>query len=152
MSCFKFLETLITKMESLLVAFFWHQDVGKKIHWLAWRKVCLGKKEGGLGVRSLKEFNIALLCKQAWTIGVDTDSPVQRLFKARYFSTCSFVDADCRGNISYAWRSILAMRPLLQAGIWWQVGDGKSISLAASPWLPMPSIFRLMVPPRTLGV
>ncbi|KAK4397933.1 hypothetical protein Sango_1268800 [Sesamum angolense] len=63
MNCFKFPEALITKMESLLAAFFWHQDVGKKIHWLAWWKVCRGKKEGCLGVQSLKEFNIALLCK-----------------------------------------------------------------------------------------
>ncbi|KAL0449515.1 UNVERIFIED_CONTAM: hypothetical protein Slati_1507900 [Sesamum latifolium] len=100
-------------------------------------------------VRSLKDFNIALLCKWAWRIAVDTDNPVHRLFKARYFPTCSFVDAEGGGNISYAWRSILAMRPLLQVGIRLRVGDDKTISVAASPWLPRPSTFRLTVPPRT---
>ncbi|KAL0431107.1 UNVERIFIED_CONTAM: hypothetical protein Sradi_0736700 [Sesamum radiatum] len=86
----------------------------------------------------------------AWRIAVDMDNPVHRLFKTRYFPVCSFVDAMGRGSISYAWWSILEARPLLQARIHWRVGDDKSISLVASPWLPRPSTFRQMVPPRTL--
>ncbi|KAL0327841.1 UNVERIFIED_CONTAM: hypothetical protein Scaly_2216700 [Sesamum calycinum] len=42
-----------------------------------------GKQEGGLEVRSLKEFNLALLCKQVWRIVVATDSPLHQLFKSR---------------------------------------------------------------------
>ncbi|KAL0461166.1 UNVERIFIED_CONTAM: hypothetical protein Slati_0004200 [Sesamum latifolium] len=116
MSCFKFPEALITKMESLLAVTFWHQDVGRKIHWLACGR-----------------------CAEVWRIAVDTGNPVHRLFKARYFPACLLVDAEDRGNITYAWRSILAARPLSQAGIRWRVGDSslvaaKAVHLQAHIW------------------
>ncbi|KAL0320272.1 UNVERIFIED_CONTAM: hypothetical protein Sradi_5288700 [Sesamum radiatum] len=87
---------------------------------------------------------------EAWRITIDTGNLVHQLLKARCFPACSFVDAAGRRNISYAWRSILAARPLLQAAIRWFVGDGKCVHLSVSLWLPRPSAFRLMAPPRTL--
>ncbi|KAL0408369.1 UNVERIFIED_CONTAM: hypothetical protein Sradi_1771300 [Sesamum radiatum] len=90
-----------------------------------------------------------LMCN-VWRIGVDTDNFIHRLFKARHFLACSFVDATGRGNISCAWRSILEVRPLLQAGIHWHVGNGKSIPLAAASWLPRLSTFKLLDLPRLL--
>jgi len=35
----------------------------RKITWIKWDTVCMRKEEGGLGVRRLKEFNLALLGK-----------------------------------------------------------------------------------------
>jgi hypothetical protein len=35
----------------------------RKISWIAWDTLCLKKEHGGLGVRSLKEFALALLDK-----------------------------------------------------------------------------------------
>jgi hypothetical protein len=35
----------------------------KKIHWVKWDKVCNSKEIGGLGIRDLRAFNIALLGK-----------------------------------------------------------------------------------------
>ncbi|GKV31852.1 hypothetical protein SLEP1_g40514 [Rubroshorea leprosula] len=36
---------------------------GRKIAWVAWERVCCEKKEGGLGVKNLRWFNMALLGK-----------------------------------------------------------------------------------------
>jgi len=33
----------------------------RKIAWISWDSVCLGKDKGGLGVRRMFEFNLALL-------------------------------------------------------------------------------------------
>ncbi|KAL2226242.1 UNVERIFIED_CONTAM: hypothetical protein Sindi_1982900 [Sesamum indicum] len=49
MSCFKLLDGLLSDMESRMANFFWNQESSRKFHWLAWRKLCLSKKEGGLG-------------------------------------------------------------------------------------------------------
>jgi hypothetical protein len=40
----------------------------KKITWIKWETVCLRKEDEGLGVKRLKEFNLALLGKWWWRI------------------------------------------------------------------------------------
>ncbi|KAL0399987.1 UNVERIFIED_CONTAM: hypothetical protein Sradi_2342000 [Sesamum radiatum] len=73
-----------------------------------------------------------------------------RMFRAQYFRG-SFAQAMGRGNVSYAWRSLLAVKSsLLQAGSRWRIGDESSVHIASSPWLSRPSAFQLVVPPRML--
>lgn len=39
---------------------------GRAICWVAWDGICAPKKEGGLGIKNLHLFNIALLSKWKW--------------------------------------------------------------------------------------
>ena len=49
------------KMTSMVRKFWWGQNQKwSKIAWLSWDKVCLPKKEGGLGFQDLRTFNIAI--------------------------------------------------------------------------------------------
>lgn len=59
------------------------EDV-RKIAWVDWDIVCLPKEEGGLRVRRLKEFNVALLRKWCWQMLVDKEVLWYRVLKARY--------------------------------------------------------------------
>ena len=52
-------------------------------------------------------------------------------------------------NPSYVWRSLLAAQPIINRGMRWQVGDGKSIRIWKDKWIPTPSTFRV-ISPRTL--
>ncbi|KAL0444031.1 UNVERIFIED_CONTAM: hypothetical protein Slati_2125800 [Sesamum latifolium] len=104
-----------------------------------------------MGMRNLKEFNINLLSKYAWRILTITNSLVYRLYKARYFSGMMLEQARGKGFISYAWRSILAAKPLLQTGCRWRIGDGSSIKITTTPWLLRPTTFQLGMLPQSLG-
>ena len=82
---------------------------------------------GGMGFRDIQAFNLALLAKQAWRLIHNTHSLFYRVYKARYFPNCSFMDTGLGNNPSYFWRSLLAAREIIQEGVVWKVGDGRKI-------------------------
>lgn len=51
------------------------------------------KSKGGMGFRKLRDFNLALLGKQAWHLLNNDDSLVTKVFKAWYFPRSSVLDA-----------------------------------------------------------
>uniref|UniRef100_A0A803NVY9 Reverse transcriptase zinc-binding domain-containing protein n=1 Tax=Cannabis sativa TaxID=3483 RepID=A0A803NVY9_CANSA len=57
-------------------------------------------------------------------------------FKARYFSTGSFLTASLGSNPSYIWRSVYEAKELVRAGVRRLVGDGSNIGILSEPWLP----------------
>uniref|UniRef100_A0A2N9G0A2 Endonuclease/exonuclease/phosphatase domain-containing protein n=1 Tax=Fagus sylvatica TaxID=28930 RepID=A0A2N9G0A2_FAGSY len=68
-------------------------DKKKRAHWIRWSQLCLCKEAGGLGFRDLRMFNQALLAKQGWRLIQQTDSLFCRVFKAKYFSGTTFMEA-----------------------------------------------------------
>ncbi|KAL0416341.1 UNVERIFIED_CONTAM: putative mitochondrial protein [Sesamum latifolium] len=88
----------------------------KRVHWVAWRKMCRPIVEGGMGFRVLKAFNIALLAKQGWRVVSNPTSLLSRVLKAKYFPGCSFWDALVGRRPSLTWRSILLARGVLEVG------------------------------------
>lgn len=55
-----------------------------KIFWIAWSYIYSRKEYGGLGVRQLREFNLALLGKWCWRMLVDRGGLWYRVLVARY--------------------------------------------------------------------
>lgn len=98
--------------------------------------MCFPEKFGGMGFKRIKEFNIALLGKQIWRLPMVPQYFVARLLKARYFSSCSILNAGLRNNPSYVWRSMLAAKDLIGACSILKVGRGESINVLDDPWIP----------------
>ena len=74
---------------------------------------------GGMGFCDLHAFNLALLAKQAWKLVQKKDSLFYRIYKARYFLTIEFLEAEMGHNPSYVWRSLLSAREIVLAGSRW---------------------------------
>ena len=68
LSLFTIPTDLANKIEKLQRDFLWGDP---KTHLLGWKKVCMPKANGGLGIRKLTTFNKALLEKWLWRFGVE---------------------------------------------------------------------------------
>ncbi|KAL0402252.1 UNVERIFIED_CONTAM: putative mitochondrial protein [Sesamum latifolium] len=129
MSCFKLLLTFVRELESMMTDFWWNNKGNSRVHWVAWRKLCMRKGSGGLGFRQLAAFNDALLSKQAWRIIQHPESLVGRLYRARYFQHSDFFNARLGSRPSFTWWSILSTQGLVITGARWRVGNGAKIRI-----------------------
>jgi len=105
------------------------------MHWLSWERLTTLKGFGGMGFKSLKAFNMAMLGKQAWKLITNPDSLITRLLKARYFPTSDFFASQVGHNPSYVWRSIWNVKVVIQNGFKWSIGSGTSISVWDPHWI-----------------
>ncbi|XP_060964543.1 uncharacterized protein LOC115704339 [Cannabis sativa] len=94
------------------------------------------KHKGGLGFKDLRQYNIALLGKQAWRLLVHDSTLVSKVFKARYFPNGSFLSASLGNNPSYVWRSIFEAKDLIMAGARRSIASGIQTLILGDPWLP----------------
>ena len=143
MSLFKFPKTICDGINSVLSKYWWGKTWnGKKIFWINWGKLCGLKKKGGMKFWDIHVFNLAMLAKQAWRLIRETHSLFYRVYKARYFYCCSFMEAELGSNLSMVWRSLLQACNVIREGSVWEVGDGRSIGISSHKWLPHPPCFR----------
>ncbi|KAF3961764.1 hypothetical protein CMV_013647 [Castanea mollissima] len=127
-------------MNSVLAKYWWGQIRNELINW---GKLFTPKNRGGVGFRDIHAFILAMLAKQAWRLIHGTHSLFYRVYKARYFPTCSFMEAElARSNPSFVWRSLLRARELIQVGSIWKIGDGCSVGIQTHKWLPHPPAFQ----------
>lgn len=138
MSVFKLPKITYQNLTSAMTNFWWNaqdQEGKKKIHWVSWEKMCLEKKHGGLGFRDLEKFNQAMLAKQWWRLLINPESLCARFLRSMYYPQGVFLSAVLGSRPSYAWRSILFGRVLLEKGLRRGVGSGEEINVWIDKWL-----------------
>ena len=68
-------------------------EANDKISCVKWDNICKPKLEGGLGIKDLNLFSLALLGKWRWRLLHDRDSLWAKVLKAKY-------DGECPQNAS----------------------------------------------------
>uniref|UniRef100_A0A1D1ZAL7 LINE-1 reverse transcriptase n=1 Tax=Anthurium amnicola TaxID=1678845 RepID=A0A1D1ZAL7_9ARAE len=127
----------ILAIEALLSRFFWSGgDTDKSFHMIAWKSICKPKEEGGLGIRSIGEWNKACIFAQLWDVLQKRTSLWIDWVYASYLSKTSIWMKKRRSYDSWIWKHILDSRDTLKQHIHYVIGNGSSFSFLYDPWLP----------------
>ena len=87
-----------------------------------------------------------MLAKQGWRLLKNTHSLFYQVYKSKYFPNTSFLDAPSPNSGSFAWKSMVAARSVLDSGLRWQVGTENKIRIWQDQWLPTPPSFKMVTP------
>ncbi|GLT82353.1 hypothetical protein SLE2022_007380 [Rubroshorea leprosula] len=135
-------------IDSLNRKFLWGSDLqANKPHLVHWNDVYLSRRYGGLGVRSAKECNKALIAKLGWQILSRSEKPWCQAIKHKYLYSESFSSCKLAPSSSIMWRSILKTRDVLQLGTRWRVGFGFNIQLRNDIWVGNSKLLESIIAP-----
>lgn len=136
-----FSETIVKSLESLRAFFFWGgTDDSKKLAWVKWSNILSSMDKGGLGVGSLKAFNMSLLLKWRWRLFQNPNALWVHVVKAIHGDEAGIDLNGCNNN--GVWAGIVgSINHLHSSGIVplnsirFKVGDGSSIRFWKDTWL-----------------
>lgn len=152
-SCFKLPDSLCEDLTSLIRNFWWGQrQEEKKMVWLSWKKLRAPKASGGMGFKSLKEFNLAMLAKQGWQLQQRQNSLAYHVLKSKYFPHYDFSQATLGNNPSFTWRSLMAAQDIVKYGLRWRIGNDERVRVWGDKWLQTPSTYQVTSPRMFLQV
>ncbi|XP_058779060.1 uncharacterized protein LOC131653017 [Vicia villosa] len=112
MSFYKMPARVVKAITAIQSNFLWGGGGDKRIiHWVGWKGVTLPLAKGGLGIKNIAEFNLALLNKWRWRIAQGHKSLRLDVLKVRYGDLCLQIicdgDAHKPASSSFWWRDIL---------------------------------------------
>ncbi|GKB10952.1 hypothetical protein Tco_0844875 [Tanacetum coccineum] len=126
---------VLIDIEQIMRTFLWCPgSVSRGKAKVAWDVVCLPKVEGGLGIRRLDYFNSALMVSHIWKLLSLKESLWVKWIHAYKLNGRNFWDVPLRGNMSWGWRKILQLRPIVRKFIWHKIGNGMRTSLWFDTW------------------
>ena len=137
MSVFNIPKKLCKEMTDAMSCFWWGDTEDKKrMHWMAWWRMCVLKKDGGMGFRDLHSFNLAMLAKQCWRLITNPNSLCAQVLRAKYYPHGNLLKAGPKGGSSFTWQSIVAGLATFKRGCIWRVGSGNQINIWEDHWIP----------------
>ncbi|KAM0018703.1 putative RNA-directed DNA polymerase [Helianthus debilis subsp. tardiflorus] len=109
-SLYKAPKAVIDKLERIMKRFLWSGNENvNKINWVAWDRVTLPVKNGGLGIHKLMVVNDTLLLKWGWRYRVETCSLWRRMIDECHRSRVVWSALPCNKYISSPWKTIVKL-------------------------------------------
>ncbi|KAJ0599248.1 putative RNA-directed DNA polymerase [Helianthus annuus] len=134
---------VIKDLESIVKKFLWGGTAEvRKTHWVAWDRVSIPKKKGGLGLSKLKNSNLSLLCKWGWRYKREKNSMWVKVVDAIHLGGSAWSFLPFMKAIRGVWHNIVSAinkpfqgKPPLRNYFRGLVGRGDQILFWLDPWL-----------------
>jgi hypothetical protein len=94
---------------------------------VAWESVCVPKKECGLGLKRIEEWNRAAIVRHIWKLFTKAGSLWVTWVKENLLKGQSFFQINIPQNCTWSRRKILKLRDTAKNSIKYVVGDGNTI-------------------------
>ncbi|XP_071699771.1 uncharacterized protein [Rutidosis leptorrhynchoides] len=134
-SVFIISDSIIKEIEKMMRGFLWCQGEMQKCKAkVKWDIVCLPKDEGGLGIKKLKIWNIALLSSQVRRLLVNKQSLWIKWIHSYRLGERSFWDVMISPNASWSWRKLLHIRDFIKDHFVHKIGNGGNTSAWYDIW------------------
>ena len=107
---------------------------------MKWADICLPKNEGGLGIKDISKFNVALMGRWIWAFASGQQQLWVRVLISKYGGWPEFQhDTDKRG-FSHWWRDLRKIfhqsdHNIFKHQLTWKVGCGETIKFWTDKWL-----------------
>ncbi|GKB02067.1 RNA-directed DNA polymerase, eukaryota, reverse transcriptase zinc-binding domain protein [Tanacetum coccineum] len=127
--------TVINDLEKLFKRFLWNAgDSAKGKARVSWKVVCKPKDQGGLGIKSLKQWNEVLMIRQFWKIIEDKNSLWAKWVNRVKLRNKSIWEVKVDKCDSWGWKTMLFIRDKIRNHVWYDIGDGRKASLWYDRW------------------
>ncbi|GKD50599.1 hypothetical protein Tco_1279575 [Tanacetum coccineum] len=113
---------------------------------VAWEDICLPKKEGGLGLRSLEVFNLALMTTHIWSIASNRESLWVRWIHTYKLQGRTIWDIQPKGDMSWGWRKLLQLWEFMKPFFWVEIGNSLNASLWYDRWCSLCPLIQYLSP------
>ncbi|GKV29684.1 hypothetical protein SLEP1_g38589 [Rubroshorea leprosula] len=145
MSVYVIPKGIIQSIDKLRKSFLWGgKGEERKINWISWDRVCKKKEEGGLGVRDLRKFNLALMGKWWGRLAENREGMWKKIIIEKYGKGGGHWQdwiAETRGIGSSWWRDVCDINTMNGGNYGWikegfgvNIGEGNTVSFWWDRW------------------
>lgn len=124
------------RLERMSRSFLWGDRSDKRsMHYVSWKRVCLPKLHGGLGIRRLEHSNLVALARLCWRLVTSPDRLWSQVLLSKYSGLPDLQGFQSKGSPSHIWRAIRKGWSVVREGLQWQVGNGCLVRFWKDPWV-----------------
>jgi hypothetical protein len=138
MSSFLLPKSFCAELDRIFKNFWWGFSASKtrNLTLKAWDSICKPKELGGLGLRRMREVNLALISKLGWNLLNKSDLMWVSQLHCKYLSSTSFLSPLPHSSSSWLWKGILKSTHFLIKGACNRIHSLSSLPIWSSTWIP----------------
>ena len=125
------------RLEQIQRDFLWGGGaLVRRPHLVRWATICLDRRKGGLGVKSLSTLNKALLCKWSWRFANERGALWNQVIMGKFGEERGgWCSRDVREEYGVGlWKAIRKFGHLVSSKLSFVVGNGQKMSFWKDTW------------------